>query len=362
LTVLEARFRTRLGDFNLDFELTAPAKGVTGLFGASGSGKTTALRCLAGLYRADSGMVRLNGEVWQDDSAHVFVPTHQRGVGNVSQETDLFPHLSVRENLKYGLRRMPAGGEVVEWASAVDWLGLDRLLDRSVSNLSGGERQRVAIARALLMSPKLLLMDEPVAALDEPARREVLEFLEPVLSRVSSLPVVYVSHSLTEVTRLSDHLVWIADGRVREAGPVSQVLGRLDFARWWGEEAGVVLDAIVQDHDDEFKLSSVRTALGDLTIHGRPEHPGTEIRLRINGRDVSIGLTPQEESSILNELPLSVLEIVDTSPSACLVRLGKVAKSEPVLLARITKKSRIRLGIVPGKEVFARVKSVAVVD
>jgi molybdate transport system ATP-binding protein len=179
---------------------------------------------------------------------------------------------------------------------------------------------------------------------------------------MSSLPVVYVSHSLTEVTRLSDHLVWIADGSVREAGPVSQVLGRLEFARWWGEEAGVVLDGIVHEHDDEFKLTSVKTALGNFTIHGRPESPGTAIRLRINGRDVSIGLAPQRSSSILNELPMSVLEIADTSPSACLVRLGTSATPEIVLLARITKKSRTRLQLEPGHAVFARVKSVAVVD
>jgi molybdate transport system ATP-binding protein len=176
------------------------------------------------------------------------------------------------------------------------------------------------------------------------------------------MPVVYVSHSLTEVTRLSDHLVWITDGTIREAGPVSQVLGQLDFARWWGEEAGVVLEGVVHEHDHEFKLTSVKTDLGEFTIHGRQEPPGTTIRLRINGRDVSIGLTPQERSSILNELSLSVLEIVETSPSACLLRLGRSEQSDPVLLARITKKSRAKLGIEPGRAVFARVKSVAVVD
>jgi molybdate transport system ATP-binding protein len=361
VTGLEATFRTRLGDFALDFELSVPGFGVTGLFGASGSGKTTALRCIAGLCRARSGVVKLNGVVWQDGVAGVFVPANERGVGYVSQEADLFPHLSVRENLLYALSRVPADAKSVELADAVEWLGIGQLLARSVSNLSGGERQRVAIARALLTSPKILLMDEPISALDEPARREVLAFLEPMLARLA-LPVVYVSHSLTEVTRLSDHLVWMADGTVRVAGPVSQVLGSLDFARWWGEEAGTVIDGTVSEHDQKYHLTVVTTPLGELTIHGRPEAPGTGIRLRINGRDVSLGLVPQEGSSILNELKLTVLEITDTSPSACLVRLGHQETPDPALLSRITRKSREQLKLEPGSPVFARVKSVAVVD
>lgn len=361
MTNLEARLQTALGGFTLDFALRAPADGVTGLFGASGSGKTTVLRCLAGLYRADVGMVKLGRVVWQDEGAGVFVPPHARGIGYVSQETDLFPHLTVRGNLNFALRRAPEDGQSASWTNVVEWLGLEQLLERQVSHLSGGERQRVAIARALLSKPRLLLMDEPVASLDEPARREVLGFLEPVLARVS-LPVVYVSHSLTEVTHLADHLVWISHGNVSEAGPVSQVLGKLEFARWWGKEAGVVLDGVVRAHDREFNLTSVKTPLGDIVIHGRPEQPGTPLRLRINGRDVSLGLAPQRASSILNELPLSVLEIADTSPSACLVRLGRPDAPEQVLLARITKKSRSRLSLEPGSRIFARVKSVAVVD
>ncbi|MFC1639790.1 molybdenum ABC transporter ATP-binding protein [Gemmatimonadota bacterium] len=361
MTGLETKLHTRLGGFCLNFELTVPGQGVTGLFGASGSGKTTALRCIAGLCRARSGYVEFNGEVWQDGAADLFVPPHKRGVGYVSQEADLFPHLSVRDNLLYALRRVPANVKSIGLTDVVDWLGLNQLLVRSVSNLSGGERQRVAIARALLVSPRILLMDEPISALDEPARREVLAFLEPMLARLE-LPVVYVSHSLTEVTRLSDHLVWMAEGTVREAGPVSQVLGRVDFARWWGAEAGTVIDGTVREHDQEYQLTVVSTPLGEFFIHGRPEPPGTNIRLRINGRDVSLGLTPQEGSSILNELKLSVLEITDTSPSACLVRLGQPDTPDPVLLSRITRKSCNQLKLEPGSTVFARVKSVAVVD
>jgi molybdate transport system ATP-binding protein len=361
VTELEARFRARLGDFLLDFDFTARSSGVTGLFGASGSGKTTVLRCLAGLHRAESGLVRLNGDVWQDEAAGVFVPPFRRGVGYVSQGADLFPHLSVRENLSYAHRRVAEGQRVFGWEAVVQWLALGPLLERSVPNLSGGERQRVAVARALLACPRLLLMDEPVSALDEPARRDVLKYLERILTQLE-LPVVYVSHSLTEVARLSDHLVWIEGGRVNTAGPVSKVLGQLDFARWWDEEAGVVLDGTVHDHDHHFHLTEVRTPLGDLTIHQRPEAPGTRVRVQVYARDVSLGLAAQHGSSILNELCLTVLQIVDLSPSDCLIRLGHQKGQEPVLLARITRKSCSRLGLTAGTAVFARVKSVAVLD
>jgi len=362
MTGIAVNLRARLGEFALDVKIEAPATGVTGLFGASGSGKTTVLRCLAGLHRTAAGVVRLNGDTWQDESTGLFVPPHRRGVGYISQDADLFPHLSVRKNLLYGQRRAPAEDPIVEWDDVVQWLALTQLLERDVANLSGGERQRVALARALLASPRLLLMDEPVSALDEPARREVLGHLEHVLERLS-LPIIYVSHSLTEVARLSDYVVWLTEGRVGDAGPVSQVLGRLDFARWWGEETGVVLEGNVHEHDTEFQLTTVSTPLGPLIIHRRPEAPGTPVRVQINARDVSLGLTAQEKSSILNELKLIVLEIADLSPSNCLVRVGDPgAAAGPVLLARITRKSLTQLGLEPGLEIFARVKSVAVLD
>lgn len=361
MTGLHARLETRLGTFRLNVEADLPARGVTGLFGASGSGKTTLLRCVAGLYRAESGSVRLHDEVWQDEAAGRFVPVHERGVGYVSQYADLFPHLSVRKNLQYGARRAPERASGVAWGDVVEWLGLHPLLDRSVANLSGGERQRVALARALLTVPKILLLDEPVSALDEPARRDVLARLEPVLARLS-IPVVYVSHSLSEVAKISDHFVWLHEGVVSDSGPVSQVMGRLDFARWLGEDTGVVLDGVVREHDEEFGLTTIDTPVGGLTIHRRPEGPGDSIRVQINARDVSLGLNPQESSSILNELPLTVLETADLSQSDCLVRLGREGVDGVVVLGKITRKSRTQLRIEPGRRVFARVKSVAVLD
>jgi len=358
---LEARFHTRVGDFTLDVEMRIPATGVTGLFGASASGKTTLLRCLAGLHRPAAGRLRLNGTTWQDDTAGIFAPPHMRGVGYVSQEADLFPHLSVRGNLEYARRRAPAGAHAFGWSEVVEWMDVRTLLDRPVANLSGGERQRVAIARALLARPLLLLMDEPVSALDEPARREVLGFLEQLLARLP-IPVVYVSHALTEVARLADHLIWIREGRVTDSGPVSQVLGRLDFARWWGDESAVVLEGIVGEPDTEYDLTPLTTPFGDLIIHRRPEPVGATVRVQVYGRDVSIGLTPQHDSSILNELRLTVLDIADTAPSGSLVRLGLPEVPGTVLLARITRKSRVALGLAPGLDVYARVKSVAVLD
>jgi molybdate transport system ATP-binding protein len=303
----------------------------------------------------------LHDEVWQDEAAGRFVPVHERGVGYVSQYADLFPHLSVHKNLGYGARRAPAGASGIARGDVVEWLGLKALLDRSVANLSGGERQRVALARALLTVPKILLLDEPVSALDEPARRDVLARLEPVLTRLS-IPVVYVSHSLTEVAKIADHFVWLHDGAVSDSGPVSQVMGRLDFARWLGKDTGVVLDGVVRSHDEEFALTTIETPVGELTIHRRSEDPGEVIRVQINARDVSLGLGPQESSSILNELPLIVLETADLSKSDCLVRLAKEDVGGVVVLGKITRKSREQLDIVPGRHVFARVKSVAVLD
>jgi molybdate transport system ATP-binding protein len=206
----------------------------------------------------------------------------------------------------------------------------------------------------------MLLLDEPVSALDEPARNEVLNCLRDVIRRLD-VPVLYVSHSLTEVARMAERLVWLVDGRVADAGSVTHVLGRVDFARWRSEEIATVLDGRILSHDRTYGLTAVVTPVGELLIHGRPEPPGTGIRVQINARDVSIGLVPQEGSSILNELPLQVVEIADLSASDCLVRLARRPEG-PVLFARLTRRSRDQLELRSGFQVFARVKSVAVID
>ena len=189
----------------------------------------------------------------------------------------------------------------------------------------------------------------------------MLRYLEIALTQLV-LPVIYVSHSLAEVRRLSEHLVWLADGRAVDAGPTSQMLSRLDFAQWRGEEPGAVLEGTIRDHDDDFALTTVTTSLGDLTVHRRSEARGDRVQLQINARDVSLGLSAQTTSSILNELQLTVIDILELSPSDCLVRLGRPHADGPTLLARITRKSTVQLRLETGQDVFARVKSVAVLD
>ncbi|MBW3534453.1 MAG: molybdenum ABC transporter ATP-binding protein [Gemmatimonadetes bacterium] len=365
--MLEARVALSRGDFSLDAELELPALGVTGLFGPSGSGKTTLLRCLAGLERAPGGRVRLGGSVWQDDAAGVFVPPHRRRVGFVFQEADLFSHLSVRDNLRYAAKRARGAGTdapavaTPTWDEAVAWLGVGPLLDRDPGRLSGGERQRVAVARALLAAPRLLLMDEPLAALDEPGRREILPYLEALPARLA-IPLMYVSHELREVTRLSDRMVWLVGGCVAASGTPAEVLSRTDFARWRGDAAGVVVDAALLEHDDVYELSRVASPWGPLWIRRHDGTEGSALRVEVRAGDVVVGLRREEDTSVLNQLPVRVVELGEGERGEVLARLGPRQGEGPHLLARLTRRSRDALGLEPGRDVVARIKSVAVVE
>ena len=220
--MIEISIRLVRGDFVLDCALQLPSSGITAIHGDSGSGKTTLLRSVAGLQRA-SGRVVINGEVWQDDERACFLPTCERSVGYVTQESTLFPHLNVRGNLEFGWKRTPPAQRRVRFDDAVAWMGLDSLLMRDISTLSGGEQQRVAIARALLGSPKLLLMDEPLSGLDARRKSEVLPYLSR-LQRELEMPVLYVSHMLGEVQRLASHLVLLEEGRAVAVGMLADVL------------------------------------------------------------------------------------------------------------------------------------------
>jgi molybdate transport system ATP-binding protein len=352
---LSARFRVSLGDFRLDAAFEAPGRGVTALFGHSGSGKTTLLRCLAGLERAQSGYLAVNGEIWQDEERGLFLPVHRRPLGYVFQEASLFPHLSVRRNLEYGWRRIPPARRQVGFDQAVDLLGIGHLLDRGPARLSGGERQRVAIARALLTSPRLLLMDEPLAALDLASKAEILPYLERLHDDLS-IPVLYVSHAPDEVARLADHMVLMERGRAVAAGPLRDMLARLDLPLAHGDEAGTVVDTTVGSHDEAFHLSRLDFPGGSITVGAVPHAVGHPVRLRIHARDVSLALEHPGQSSILNILPATVVEIADENPSQVLVRLDCAGTP---LLARITRKSCALLGLEPGMGVFAQVKSAA---
>lgn len=340
--------------FDLEIAQRLPAQGVTGVFGRSGCGKTTLLRCIAGLEPRARGTVTFNGAVWQD--ATQFLPAHRRGIGYVFQEASLFPHLDVRGNLEYGLRRVPADQRRLALEEALDLFELTPLLGQRTTALSGGQRQRVAIARALLASPKLLLLDEPLSSLDPRSRVEILPHLER-LRDVAGTPILYVSHTLGEIMRLADHVLLLETGRVRAFGPLQQLLARSDLPFGHLEEGGTVFDACIESHDALYRLTYVRIGAGLLALAHRDAPIGTRVRVRIDARDVSLVLEPPRRSSILNVLPARVVELSDEADAAqVLVRLD--AGDEP-LLARITRRSAVELGIVPGLALYAQVKGVA---
>ncbi|MCK6373154.1 MAG: molybdenum ABC transporter ATP-binding protein [Zoogloea sp.] len=354
---LSIRARLPLADFALDVDLALPGRGVTALFGASGSGKTTLLRCVAGLARA-AGRVEVNGELWQDDARRICLPPHKRALGYVFQEASLFAHLSVRDNLAFGQKRIAPAERRVSHDTAVELLGIGHLLDRSPERLSGGERQRVAIARALLTSPRLLLMDEPLAALDAARKQEILPYLERLHDELA-IPVIYVSHSMDEVLRLADHLVLLEQGRVRASGPCRELLARLDLPLALDEEAAVLVDTTVAAHDEAYQLTRLAFAGGSIQVTRKALAVGAPARLKIQARDVSIALAADNPSSIVNRLPVRICGFAPAAhPAQCLVRLD--AAGTP-LLARITRLSKDQLGLVEGMDVVAQIKSVALV-
>ena len=355
MTPISLACRIDRGAFKLDVDLALPGRGVTALFGHSGSGKTTVLRVLAGLERVAGARVALGDEVWQDDARKVFVPTHARGIGYVFQEASLFPHLSVRANLEFGRKRLKPAERRFDLMTVAELLGIERLLDANPTTLSGGERQRAAIARTLLASPRLLLMDEPLAALDMRRKLEILPYLERLHDELA-LPVVYVSHAADEVARLADHLVVLEEGRVLASGPLGATLARLDLAANFQDDAGVMIETHLQAHDAD-GLSHLAFAGGVLLVGQRDVAIGTRVRCRIHARDVSLALERPRGSSITNILPARVDAVGPSgTPGQVLVRL---LVGDTALLARITERSRRELAIAPGGAVWAQVKAVA---
>ena len=354
---IQARFKFDLPGFGLDVDVELPSRGVTALFGPSGSGKTTLLRCIAGLEQVPGGYLSLDGEVWQD--AGTFMPTHKRPLGYVFQEAGLFPHLSVRRNLEYGLKRVPPSARKVSLDQAVELLGIGPLLERTPERLSGGEKQRVAIARALAVSPRILLMDEPLAALDLARKQEILPYLERLHDELE-MPVLYVSHAPDEVARLADHIVVMEGGHVITVGPLTETLARLDLPIHLGEDAGVVLDAVVAERDEEWNLARAAFDGGAVWVRDAGHPIGQHVRVRILARDVSLALTRHAGTSILNILPVLVSEIAeDGHPAQALARL-QVGGASP-LLARLTRRSVHHLGLAPGMLIHAQIKAVALI-
>ncbi len=352
---IEARFGLAFGSgFGLQVELDLPGRGITAVFGPSGSGKTTLLRCMAGLQEHASGVFRVNGDTWLDDTRDL--PTHRRPLGYVFQEASLFPHLTAAGNLDYAERRAPVSDDGLR-ERVVGLMGIGDLLQRKPAELSGGERQRVAIARALLIRPRLLLMDEPLASLDEPRKREILPYLERLGE--FDLPVIYVSHSVTEVARLADHLVVLEAGAVVASGPLTELMSRLDTRMHLGEDAGAVVDAEIVERDEAWHLVRARFDGGELWLRDGGDAIGEHLRIRILARDVSVALESHDDTSIANRLHATVDELVDDEDAAFLLVGLDVGNAR--VIARVTKRSADHLGLEVGQNVWAQIKSVAVV-
>jgi molybdate transport system ATP-binding protein len=356
---IRAEFRGTIGKFALDAGFTAPAKGVTALFGPSGCGKTTVLRCIAGLLRIN-GVCEIDGEVWQDESG-AFLPTHKRPLGYVFQEASLFQHLSVRRNLLFGAPRHDRDGTKggIVFDEVVDLLGITRLLDRSPRNLSGGERQRVAIGRALLSQPKLLLMDEPLSALDRATKNEILPFLERLRDHLN-LPVVYITHDIAEVERLADQMVLMDKGRVIGAGPLEELQSDPSLPLAAARDAAVSFDGIVQASDEAYGLVTLKVRGGVLTAPAPPGPVGERRRIRVIASDVSLTREAPGPSSILNVLPARIASMkpLDTNEVVVVVALGEDG-SGARLLSRMMRKSCGELGLAEGMSVYVQVKAVA---
>ena len=345
-------------DFELRVDLRLPAQGISVLFGPSGSGKTSVLRCVAGLERARPGRVLVADETWQDDAAGIFVPTHRRALGYVFQEASLFDHLDVRGNLRYGTTRSRSARSARTLDAAIELLGIGHLLDRRPSQLSGGERQRVAIARALATEPRLLLLDEPMAALDVARRLEVLPWLERLHDELR-LPMLYVTHSVDELSRLADHLVVLERGEVRASGPVQEVLAAVDSPVLPADEAGALLQGTIAERSERWRLARVAVDGGDFWMRDDGLPLGHAVRLRVLARDVSLATAEPSRTSIQNHFR-GVVETIapDGHPSQAVVR---VRCGGMLLLARVTRRALDQLALEPGSPAWVQVKSVALV-
>ncbi|MFB9948512.1 molybdenum ABC transporter ATP-binding protein [Rhizobium puerariae] len=350
--IVEAK--QRLGGFSLDAGFTSDG-GVTALFGRSGSGKTSLVRVIAGLSRPDHGRLMVDGDVLLDTENRIFAPKHRRRFGYVFQEGRLFPHLSVRQNLAYGRWFAPGAAPAENFDRIVDLLGIGALLDRRPGKLSGGEKQRVAIGRALLSAPRLLLMDEPLAALDDERKAEILPYLERLRDETST-PIVYVSHSVAEVARLADKVVMMKDGRVEATGTPSEILSGSAFLSSDRRDAGAVLAGTVEAVDIAHRLATIRLSAMRIVVPNAHVEAGRTVRVHIPERDVMVATIRPECLSALNLLEGHVAAIEPDGEGMMRIR---IRCGGDMVLARITALSVERLDLKLGKPVFAVIKTVA---
>jgi len=347
--------KRRLGTFLLDVNFSAEG-GLTAFFGRSGSGKTSLVNLLAGLDTPDSGSIKVNGATLFDSSSGINLPAHKRRLGYVFQDSRLFPHMSVRQNLNYGSRFAPAGDQRQDFDEIITLLGITSLLERRPNSLSGGEKQRVAIGRALLAQPRLLLMDEPLASVDAGRKGEIISFVENLRDQLN-IPIVYVSHAMNEVIRLADTMVILDGGTAVAAGGVEDIMSRLDLRPLTGRyEAGAVVAATVKSHDETFQLSRLAFADKTLWVPRLNLDPGVALRVRIRARDVSLSHNRPQGTSLLNIFEGKITEIVEDHESQAEILLDIGVP----LIARITRKSLATMGLRTGDSVFAMVKSAAI--
>jgi molybdate transport system ATP-binding protein len=353
--MLSVAVEHRLGDFVLDAAFESGG-GLTALFGCSGSGKTTLVNAIAGLLRPNRGRIVLDGEVVTDTASGVFLPARRRHVGYVFQEGRLFPHLTVRQNLLYGHWFAPRHGRVSGVEHVVELLGIGGLLGRRPTNLSGGEKQRVAIGRALLAQPRLLVMDEPLASLDEERKTEILPYIERLRDE-TKVPIVYVSHAIAEVARLATDVVLMSAGKVTASGPTAQILQRLDLLPAdEAAEGGALLEMAVERHDETFGMTVLTSAAGEIRVPKIDAKAGTPVRLRIRARDVMVATEAPRGLSALNVLSGRIAGMSTDGGPLVDVRID--CNGEAVL-ARLTRQSTHTLGLALGQEVFAVVKTVS---
>lgn len=356
--MIDATFRVAFADFDLDLSVSLPSRGVTVILGESGSGKTTLLRCIAGLQNTNSGYLNLNGEIWVDSQHALFHAAHQRSIGYVFQQANLFPHLTVADNIQFGRKRIKKALSEAKLQKLITILGIDGLMSRPASSLSGGEQQRVAIARALALEPAVLLMDEPLAALDWQRKQEILPYLQN-LQQALEIPVIYVTHSLQEMAQLADYVVILQAGRVLAQGSLEVILQNANLAMNQQGDAFSVWPMRLLDHDPNFALSRASFAGGELFLPQLDFPVGQNFRLQIFARDVSITLEKATATSIVNILPARILNIQAISLGQCLVQLQT---GDQTLMAHITRKSQEQLNLQAGMEVFAQIKGSSVVN